>query len=159
MALIRDDRLFLAHTGDCRAYRWNALGLKQLTSDHSLVAKMVASGQISPEELYTHPHRSIIYRCIGDQPEVEVDTELLSVAAGDRIILCSDGLWEMVRNQGIEDVLLQEPDPQAACDRLVDHANVAGGEDNISVIIVQVEGMGQGERLDAQASMAGTADA
>lgn len=140
-ALVRDERLFLAHAGDCRAYRWNADGLEQLTTDHSVVASMIAEGRAAPEEIYSHPHRSVIYRCIGDKPTVEVDTDMLPLAPGDRIILCSDGLWEMVRDEGIEDVMLQEADPQAACDLLVRHANMAGGEDNISVIIVQVETM------------------
>ena len=67
---MRDDRLFLAHVGDCRAYRWNAAGLEQLTTDHSVIASMIASGQAQPEEIYTHPHRSVIYRCIGDKPAV-----------------------------------------------------------------------------------------
>lgn len=139
VALIRDDRLFLAHVGDCRAYRWNTNGLEQLTTDHSVVASMIASGQATPEEIYTHPHRSIIYRCIGDKPLVEVDTDVLPLAPGDRIILCSDGLWEMVRSEGIADVMMQEADPQVACDLLVQRANAAGGEDNISVIVIQVE--------------------
>jgi serine/threonine protein phosphatase PrpC len=138
-ALIRDDRLFLAHVGDCRAYRWNAQGLEQLTVDHSVVAGMVSRGEAAPEEIYTHPHRSVIYRCIGDRPTVEVDADILPLSVGDRIILCCDGLWEMVRNEGVEDVMLQESSPQRACDLLVKHANLAGGEDNISVIIVQVE--------------------
>lgn len=138
-AFIRDDRLFLAHVGDCRAYRWNDEGLEQLTTDHSVVASMVAKGEAAPDEVYTHPHRSVIYRCIGDRPTVEVDGDVLPLAPGDRLILCSDGLWEMVRSGGIEDVMLQEPDPQAACDLLVKHANLVGGEDNISLIVVQVE--------------------
>lgn len=137
--LIRDDRLFLAHVGDCRVYRFNADGLEQLTTDHSVVASMIAEGHAKPEELFTHPHRSIIYRCIGDKPVVEVDTDLLPLSVGDRIVLCCDGLWEMVRDEGIEDVLMQEADPQAACDLLVRRANAAGGEDNISVILIQVE--------------------
>jgi serine/threonine protein phosphatase PrpC len=138
-ALVRDDQLFLAHVGDCRAYRWNADGLRQLTADHSLVASMIASGQAEPQEIYTHPHRSVIFRCIGDQPLVEVDTEVQTLLPDDRLIVCSDGLWEMVRAEGIEDVMMQEPDPQMACDLLVTWANAAGGDDNISVIIVQVE--------------------
>jgi serine/threonine protein phosphatase PrpC len=137
-ALVRNQHLFLAHVGDCRAYRWNADGLVQLTTDHSLVASMIASGQAEPDEIYTHPHRSVIHRCIGDQPLVDVDADLLSLAPGDRIIVCSDGLWEMVRSEGIEEVMLREPDPQAACELLVSHANMAGGDDNISVIVVQV---------------------
>ena len=139
VALIRDDRLFLSHVGDCRAYRWNADGLEQLTTDHSVVASMIAEGRAQPEEIYTHPHRSVIYRCIGDKPVVDVDTDVLPIVPGDRLILCCDGLWEMVRDEGIEDVMMQEADPQRACDLLVRHANAAGGDDNISVIVVQVE--------------------
>lgn len=144
-ALIRDDRLFLAHVGDCRAYRFSANGLEQLTTDHAVVARMIADGQAEPEELYTHPHRSIIYRCIGDKPVVEVDTDLLPLTPGDRIILCCDGLWEMIRDEGIKDVLMQEADPQRACDLLVRHANAAGGDDNISVIVIQVETVTEAE--------------
>jgi serine/threonine protein phosphatase PrpC len=138
-ALVRTDRLFLAHVGDCRAYLWNSDGLDQLTIDHSVVARMIADGQAEPDEIYTHPHRSVIYRSIGDKPLVDVDTAVLPLEAGDRLILCSDGLWEMVYDEGIEDVMMQESDPQLACDQLVKRANLAGGEDNISVIVVQVE--------------------
>jgi serine/threonine protein phosphatase PrpC len=137
--LICGDRLFLAHVGDCRAFRWNADGLKQLTADHSLVASMVEAGRVEPEAVYTHPQRSVIFRCIGDRPSVEVDTTALALAPGDRVLLCSDGLWEMIRNEGIQDVLMQEADPQLACDLLVARANAAGGADNISVIVAHVE--------------------
>jgi serine/threonine protein phosphatase PrpC len=136
--LIRDDRLFLAHVGDSRAYRWNASGLVQLTTDHSVVASMVASGQAAPDEIYTHPHRSIIYRSIGDRSLVDIDSDVLPLSAGDWILVCSDGLWEAIRNEGIEEVLMQESDPQAACDSFIRRANLAGGEDNISVIAIQV---------------------
>jgi serine/threonine protein phosphatase PrpC len=144
-AYIRDNRLFVAHVGDCRAYRFNVDGLEQLTTDHSVVANMIAEGQIEPEEIYTHPHRSIVTRCIGDKPVVEVDTNMLPLTPGDRVVLCCDGLWEMIRNEGIEDVLMQEADSQTACDLLVHHANAAGGEDNISVIVVQVEAVAEME--------------
>jgi serine/threonine protein phosphatase PrpC len=136
---VRDERLVLAHVGDCRAYRWNADGLEQLTTDHSVVASMIASGQAAPEEIYTHPHRSVIYRCIGDKPTVEVDTDLLPLVPGERLVLCCDGLWEMIRSEGIADAMMQEADPQVACDLMVKRANAAGGDDNISVIVVQVE--------------------
>jgi serine/threonine protein phosphatase PrpC len=138
-AFIQDRQLFLAHVGDCRAYRWNAEGLAQLTADHSVIASMVASGKATDDEIYTHPHRSIIYRSIGDKPTVEVDTNVVTLNPGDRIIICSDGLWEMIRSEGIADALMQEADPQAVCDLMVSHANAAGGEDNISVIVVEVE--------------------
>lgn len=137
-ALLRDWTLYLAHVGDCRAYRWGEDGLQQLTTDHSVIASMVASGTAQPDEVYTHPHRSVIYRCVGDQPHVMVDTAVLAIEPGDRIIICCDGLWEMLRDEGIEDVLLREADPQRACNAMVEAANEAGGPDNISVIIVQV---------------------
>ncbi len=138
--LVRDQQLFLAHVGDCRAFRWDANGLQQLTADHSLVAAMVARGQITADEIYTHPQRSIVYRSIGDRPTIEVDTSVWALAPGDRLIACSDGLWEMLRNEGIQDGMMAEADPQAACDLLVSRANAAGGDDNISVIVVQVVG-------------------
>ncbi len=138
-ALVLDGRLLLAHVGDCRALRWNAAGLEQLTADHSLVASLVAAGRAAPDEVYTHPQRSAILRCVGDRPTVEVDTAELSLAAGDRLVLCSDGLWEMLRNEGVADVLMQEPDPQAAAGLLVARANAAGGDDNITVLVIQAE--------------------
>jgi len=137
-AVIVDWALYLAHVGDCRAYRWGEAGLEQLTTDHSIVASMVAAGTAQPDEVYTHPQRSVIYRCIGDRPTVDVDLVNIASNPGDRIVLCSDGLWEMVRDEGIEEVMLSEPDPQTACDVLVHQANLAGGVDNISVIVVQL---------------------
>ena len=137
-ALVRDWMLYVAHVGDCRAYRWGQDGCQQLTMDHSVVASMVAAGTAKPEEIYTHPQRNVIYRCIGDRASVEVDVATLALSPGDRLVLCSDGLWEMVRDEGIEDVMLRESDPQAACEILVEQANAAGGVDNISVIVVQL---------------------
>jgi serine/threonine protein phosphatase PrpC len=80
----------------------------------------------------------VIYRCIGDQPTVEVDLGTVQLAPGERLLVCCDGLWEMLRSEGIEDSLLAEADPQAACDQMVHQANLAGGTDNISVVIVQL---------------------
>ena len=103
-----------------------------------IVAGMVAAGTIEPDEIYTHPQRSVIYRSIGDRPSVEVDLSTLALCPDDRLVLCCDGLWEMIRNEGIEDILLRESDPQMACEIMVEQANRAGGSDNISVIIVQL---------------------
>ncbi|MHC4404615.1 MAG: protein phosphatase 2C domain-containing protein [Planctomycetota bacterium] len=138
-ALIKDWTLCLAHVGDCRAYLWSEEGLQQHTTDHSIVASMIAAGTAQPEEIYTHPQRSVIYRCVGDQPVVEVDTEVLALRPGDRLVLCCDGLWEMIHNEGIEDIMLRESDPQKACDTMVELANIAGGTDNISVIVAQLQ--------------------
>lgn len=137
-AFVRDWTLHLGHVGDCRAYRWGQEGLEQLTTDHSIVAGMVAAGTITAEEIYTHPQRSVIYRCVGDQPTVEVDVDTVQLYPGERLLVCCDGLWEELRDAGIEEILLAEADPQTACDRMVHQANLAGGSDNISVILVQL---------------------
>ncbi|MHB1293978.1 MAG: Stp1/IreP family PP2C-type Ser/Thr phosphatase [Anaerolineae bacterium] len=137
VALVVDSTAFIANVGDSRTYLFNAQGLRQITKDHSLVQRLVDTGQLTRDEVYTHPQRNLIYQSIGDRPEVQMDQFTHDLAQDDRLILCSDGLWEMVREAGLEEVLLAEADPQRACDRLVKDANLAGGEDNISVIIVQ----------------------
>lgn len=137
LALVLDDTAYIANVGDSRTYLWNAAGLVRITRDHSLVQRLVDTGQIAAADVYVHPQRNLIYESIGDRSELQPDVYRRGLAPDDHLILCSDGLWEMVRDEGIEEVLLSEPDPQRACDRLVHNANLAGGEDNISVIIVQ----------------------
>jgi serine/threonine protein phosphatase PrpC len=140
---------YIANVGDSRAYLLGVEGLQRITRDHSLVQRLVDTGKIRPEEVYTHPQRNLIYQSIGDRPDVQVDTFRHKIEPDDRLILCSDGLWEMVRDEGIEEVLLAELDPQRACDQLVHHANLAGGEDNISVIIVHAQSRTSGRNVAA----------
>jgi serine/threonine protein phosphatase PrpC len=139
-ALIIGNVAAIAHVGDSRAYWLHAGKLEAITSDHSLVARLVALGQIAPDEVYTHPQRSYIYRSLGMGQAVEVETRVLKLAPGDRLLLCSDGLWEMVRDPAIAEIMLAQADPQAACDALVAQANGNGGEDNISAIVFQARG-------------------
>jgi len=136
VALLEAGTAHIANVGDSRTYVFTAKGLERITKDHSLVQRLVDTGQIKPEEVYTHPRRNLIYQSIGDRTDVQVDLYRHELAADERLVLCSDGLWEMVHDDGLEEVLLAESDPQLACDRLVVNANLAGGEDNISVIIV-----------------------
>jgi serine/threonine protein phosphatase PrpC len=131
----------IANVGDSRTYIFREGKLAQITADHSVVASLVASGLIKPEEIYYHEQRNVILRSLGDRPELEVDIFPVKALPGDRFVLCCDGLWEMVRGSMIEDVLLEQPDPQAACNRLIQFANQAGGEDNISVVVVDVHSM------------------
>ncbi len=138
LALLVNGIAYIANVGDSRTYLWNASGLRRITKDHSLVQRLVDTGMIQPQDVYSHPQRNLIYQSIGDRPDLTVDLFQHSLASDDHLILCSDGLWEMVHDEGLEEVLLAEPDPQAACDRLVRDANLAGGEDNITVVIVQV---------------------
>jgi len=137
LALVVGRTAYIANVGDSRTYLFGAGGLQQVTVDHSLVRRLVDNGQLTPDQVYTHPQRNLIYQSIGDRPEVQVDCFRRRLEPGDRLLLCSDGLWEAVREEGISDVLMAESDPQRACDLLVSHANLAGGEDNISVIVVQ----------------------
>jgi protein phosphatase len=139
LALVMDSAAYIANVGDSRTYIHREGKLRQITTDHSVVASLVTAGVLAPEEIYTHPERSVVYRSIGAKATVEVDTFEESLGPGDTLLLCCDGLWEAIRDEGIEEVLLAYPDPQAACAEMVRRANLAGGEDNISVIVVKVK--------------------
>jgi protein phosphatase len=139
VAIILDaNRACIAHVGDSRAYRINERGIEQLTTDHSLVERLIATNQITREEARHHPQRNVIYRTMGDKPKVEVDTSIHTLSAGDRLLLCSDGLSGMVDDATIHRIVMESSSPQAACDALIDAGNAAGGEDNISVVIIQI---------------------
>jgi serine/threonine protein phosphatase PrpC len=138
-ALVRDGSALIANVGDSRTYLWRGGELRQITTDHSLVAQLVEAGAIAPDEIYSHPDKSAIYRSLGHAPDVEVDLFREELEPGDRLLLCCDGVWEMLRPDGIEEVMLMEPDPQRACDEIIRRSNWAGGEDNISTVIVQIE--------------------
>ena len=138
LVLLDDGRIHLAHVGDSRAYIVRDGRLEQLTEDHTLVNRMVREGRIQAEEATHHPQRSILTRALGVDPSVDVDTATLDVKEGDRILLCSDGLSSIVEESVISDVLTSENDPQSTADRLVGLANDAGGEDNITVLILDV---------------------
>ncbi|HEX8100731.1 MAG TPA: Stp1/IreP family PP2C-type Ser/Thr phosphatase [Actinomycetota bacterium] len=132
-----EDKVHIAHIGDSRAYLLRDGSLKQLTEDHSLVQRMVMEGKLKPEEAERHPQRSILTRALGSEQDVEPDTMTVDpVLPGDRLLLCTDGLTSMVRTDTIEQILKGESDPQDAADRLVDEANDAGGEDNITVVVL-----------------------
>lgn len=135
-ALVIDGRATVANVGDSRTYLWRDDALTQITRDHSLVASLVAAGALEPEAVYTHEQKAMIYRSVGEADDLTVDTFSLSLRLDDRLLLCSDGLWEMVRDEGLAAALRAAADPQAVCDRLLDEANQAGGEDNISVLVV-----------------------
>jgi serine/threonine protein phosphatase PrpC len=129
----------IAHVGDSRAYLWRDGSFRQLTEDHTLVERMVREGRLSAEEAANHPQRSVITRALGVDARVQVDVLEEELSEGDRILLTSDGLTSMVDPAEIADVLLHEEDPQAAADRLVEMANAAGGEDNVTVLVLHVE--------------------
>jgi serine/threonine protein phosphatase PrpC len=138
-ALVVGDTCAIANVGDSRTYLYHNGEMRQISRDHSLVASLLAAGMIKAEEVRSHPQRNQIFRQLGDKTTAEIDIFAATLTAGDRLLLCCDGLWEMVLDAEIVQILRQAPSPQAACDRLVEAANRAGGDDNISVIIVSLE--------------------
>lgn len=141
LALVRDgdaDRLAVANVGDSRTYRLRGDQLQQLTVDHSLVAELIAEGQIRPEEAETHPQRHVLTRALGVYPDVEVDVLVTDLRAGDRFVLCSDGLSREVSDAQIASVLRRLADATDAARELVATAKLHGGSDNITVVVVDV---------------------
>ncbi len=129
---------YIAHVGDSRAYLINHQEIQRITADHSLVERLVACGQILRQEVRTHPQRNVIYRTIGDKDQVDAELNQIDLDPGNKLLLCSDGLWEMLDEADIFKIVQEAEHPQAACDQLINAANQAGGEDNITVVLVEV---------------------
>ncbi|MBQ9004537.1 MAG: Stp1/IreP family PP2C-type Ser/Thr phosphatase [Eggerthellaceae bacterium] len=138
--MLEENRLVIAQVGDSRAYLLHKGELTQLTRDHSLMANMIEAGQITPEEARTHPNRSVITRALGNDPATTPDLYEINVEAGDRLLVCSDGLTSMVEDRDIEAVMNRQPDAQKCATTLVNEAIAAGGADNVTVIVANVEG-------------------
>ena len=141
-ALVDGASASIAHVGDSRAYLLREGKLRQLTTDHTLVARMVKSGEITEAEADVHPHKNVLTRALGTDQEVEVDEDTVALLDGDRLLLCSDGLTGMVTEDQIQAILENSEQPQQAADRLVKAANRAGGVDNISVVVLTAVGEG-----------------
>ena len=139
-ALASAEALHLAHVGDSRAYLRRAGSLRQLTNDHTLVDRMVQAGEISRDEADVHPHRNVLVRALGTEPKVDVEAMDLGLLEGDQVLICSDGLTDMVTENQITAILdIAQGAPQDAADRLVRAANRAGGIDNITAIVLEVQ--------------------
>ena len=139
VALVEDGNVAFGHVGDSRAYLIRGGRLEQLTEDHSLVAELVRSGKLSPEEAEAHPQRSVITRALGTDPNVDVDTFSIQTEPGDLFMLCSDGLTSMVDDDVIlETVEKNRRDLRRAAKALIGAANKRGGEDNITVILFEI---------------------
>jgi len=139
VALVEDGIVTIGHVGDSRAYLVRDGAVDQLTEDHSLVAELIRSGKLSPEEAESHPQRSVITRALGSDPDVDVDTFTVEAQPGDVFLLCSDGLTSMVGDESIlEAVEGHRGDLDGAASELVQRANRAGGEDNITVVCFEI---------------------
>jgi protein phosphatase len=162
-ALIRDSTVILGHVGDSRAYLLHEGTLRQLTEDHSWVGEMLRRGELTAAEAATHPHRSVITRALGTDSDADPDLLEVSLEAGDRLLLCTDGLSGMVSDAKIEEILRQPGGPQAAADALVRAALKGGGEDNVTVVVVDLisedeGGPGPGDGAGDEAFTLGPAD-
>jgi PPM family protein phosphatase len=137
--LVENEHAYIANVGDSRTYLLRNGTLAPLTKDHSLVARLVEAKQIGPDEIYSHPQRNLIYRSLGaGHRSVEVDVFHQTLQSEDILLLCSDGLWEMVRHQDLLKELSEKSSPQKICDTLIGLANANGGEDNITAVVVHV---------------------
>jgi protein phosphatase len=160
-AYVGASEISIAHVGDSRAYLLRDGELRRITEDHSLVEELLRQGRLTEEEAEEHPQRSIITRALGPEPEVEVDSISLSAAAGDVVLICSDGLTSMVSEATVGEILRDAPDITSAADALVAAALDAGGRDNVTVVLFRIEdvpGAGEQEATQEENAAAAVAD-
>jgi serine/threonine protein phosphatase PrpC len=140
VALVEPDgHIAFGHVGDSRAYRLRGDALEQVTNDHSLVAELVRRGELSPEEAEVHPQRSVITRALGTDPDIDVDTFTVDAQAGDVYLICSDGLSDMVDRGELESIMREHrANLDDTAKALVQAANRAGGEDNITAVLFEI---------------------
>ena len=136
-AFVLGSNAFLAHVGDSRAYVIGPDATRRVTTDHSLVNRLIELGQVGEDEARTHPQRSVLYRALGRPGELQVDTHLQALPDGSGLLLCSDGLWSLVPEGEMVQIIGSASSPQAACQELVARANAYGGDDNITAVLVQ----------------------
>lgn len=139
------DKAAIGHVGDSRAYMLRDGSLRQITKDHTLVQRMVDEGRIRQDEAVHHPQRNVISRALGIDDDIEVDVSTIPLRGGDRLLICSDGLTSMLSDERIESMLLADIEPDPLAERMVTAANEAGGEDNITVVILDVVGDDESE--------------
>ena len=139
-ACIIGDLAYISHVGDSRIYLITKDSIDQLTRDHSLVQRLIELDQLTPAEAADHPNKNMLYRALGQNELVEIDIMTRRLPPKSRLLLCSDGLWNLVENSEILDILKQTSVPQDACNKLVALANKRGGSDNISVVILNMPG-------------------
>jgi len=137
-AVLCGDTLYAANVGDSRLYILDDATITQISHDHSLVEEMVRAGRLKPEQARSHPEKNIITRAIGESEQVQADFFDVAVGPGDEILLCSDGLTNMVEDDEILRIVRRESSPEEAAVKLIEAANRAGGKDNISVVLVEV---------------------
>jgi len=136
-ALVFGRRLYIAHVGDSRAYLLADGEMKQVTVDHSYVRRLIDAGQITEEEAAVHPQRNMLYRAVGQGGDLDIDTFTQSLPLSGKLFICSDGLWGLIPNPVISDVLQQDISLNEMAETLVQLALEAGGHDNITGVLVE----------------------
>jgi protein phosphatase len=136
--ILRDSTAYIAQAGDTRAYLVTADDLQQLTTDHSIVQRMIELGRLDPDDPVKEKMQNVLYRSLGQEDGLEIDTFTYPLPSAARLLLCSDGLWNMVEAPRILDIVNGEDNPQEACDKLIALANHRGGKDNITAIVVNI---------------------
>jgi len=137
--ILENSNCVIAHAGDTRAYLFHAGKLTQMTVDDTPVGIMLKRGYLLPEKARTHPMKNVLLKSVGNKVTVETNITQFPVKAGERLLLCSDGLWSLVDAGIISETLGTDTDPQTACQKLIDVARNAGGNDNITVLIANAE--------------------
>jgi protein phosphatase len=138
VGLLTDGRLALVNVGDSRAYLWHGGALHQLTRDHSVTADLVERGELREEEVAEHPYYGVLTRALGVGPDVEIDCATIAVDQGDRIMVCSDGLFNELSSLEIASTMAGGGDVASIVDNLIDGAITHGGRDNVSVVVAEV---------------------
>ena len=139
-AVVKDNQIHLANVGDSRAYRVSDDEICRVTKDHSYVQALIDEGEITEEQAREHPRKNEITRAVGIMPSIEVDTMKLTLDSDESLLLCCDGVIAHLSDDDIHKIIRDSPDPQTACQKIVDMANERGGSDNISLIILSSEG-------------------
>lgn len=137
-AVIYGNVAIIANVGDSRTYLFREGKLNQITDDHSYVGQLVREGLLEPDEIFDHDQRNVITRALGNRPDVQADLASWSLEVGDRLMLCSDGVWEMIRNPEEIAQMLQTEALETAVEKLIDSANAYGGADNIGVVVAEL---------------------
>jgi PPM family protein phosphatase len=132
------DLAYVAHVGDTRIYLITKDGVEQITRDHSLVQRLIELGQLTPDEAAVHPQKNVLYRALGQSETLEVDALTRRLPPNSKLMICSDGLWNMISESEIIEITMKHSNPQEACDKLVALANTHGGTDNITAVLLQI---------------------
>lgn len=139
LALIVENNLIIGHVGDSRIYLIKDEKISKITEDHSYVAELIRNGTIKPEEANHHPQKNLITRALGTSSDLEVDIKNITLENGDFILMCTDGLSNMLSNNEILDTIISFKECKKVCHELINKANANGGLDNVTVVVIEVE--------------------